>query len=36
MTTVNDGPLNKPVPIIFTVCQGAQQLVDGTFNLLSC
>lgn len=26
--------LDKPVPVIFAVCQGVQQLVNGAFNLL--
>lgn len=28
------GFLTQPVPVIFAVCQGVQQLADGAFNLL--
>ena len=35
MVGVPDSPLNLPVPIVFTVCQGIQQVVGGTFNVLS-
>lgn len=27
-------PLTLPVPVIFAVCQGVQQLANGAFNLL--
>ncbi len=30
-----EGFLTRPVPIVFTVCKGVQQIVDGTFNVLS-
>lgn len=26
--------LNQPVPIIFAICQGIQQLANGALNLL--
>lgn len=29
------GFLTQPVPIVFTVCKGVQQITDGTFNVLS-
>jgi hypothetical protein len=29
------GFLTQPVPIVFTVCKGVQQITDGTFNILS-
>ena len=30
-----DGPLNRPLPIVFAVSRGIQQLTDGSLNILS-
>ena len=32
---LSPGPLHLPVPIVFTACQGVQQITGGSFNILS-